>query len=275
MSFDFADIRGQAQAKRALEVAAAGGHHVLMIGQPNAGRFFLARRIPGILPPLSGAEAAETAEIFAAAGLLKSGGDPDSLRRPFRAPHHTVSRAGMAGGGPVPRPGEASLAHNGVLFLDELPEFQRGVLEALRGIMKVGESRVYRGGQVRAFPARFLLVAASNPCPCGYFGEARCRCSAEAILRYSERVRAVEGFDLVVRVPPLHYADLRQREGEPSAAIRERVLAARAFAVERRGEAQPPGATVARVARTIADLAGSREVLPEHRSEAQALVNPF
>ncbi len=275
MSFDFADIRGQAQAKRALEIAAAGGHNVLLIGQPGSGRLMLTRRIPGILPPLSETEAAETARIYSAAGLLKNENERNALRRPFRAPHHTVSRAGMTGGGYIPRPGEASLAHNGVLFLDDLPEFQRSVLAALREIMKVGESRVYRGGQCTTFPARFMLVAAMSPCPCGYFGEARCCCAAEAVLNYAERVRTMDCFDLIVHVPPFHYLDLRKSEGDPSAVIRERVCLARAFAAGRRSDAPIPHSRASRVSRTIADLTGSPEVLPEHLSEVLSLVNPF
>ncbi len=274
IGFDFADIKGQVPAKRALEIAVAGGHNVLMVGAPGSARLMLARRIPGILPPLSEEEAVETAAIHAAAGFPVNR-EENNRRRPFRAPHHTVSRAGMVGGGQFLRPGEASLAHHGVLFLDDLPEFQRTVLAALRQIMKAGEAGIHRNGQETTFPARFLLAAAMNPCPCGCYGQDRCHCDAETVLRHLNRAQDLNCFDIIIRVPSLAYRDFCRAAVESSAAARERVCAARAFAARQPDRKAPSTGKVSRVARTIADLAGSLAIRPEHLTEARTLTNPF
>src|SRR5690606_19879814 len=186
---DFADVRGQTQARRALEIAAAGHHNVLLVGPPGSGKSMLARRVPGILPPMSLPEALETTRIHSVAGRLRPG-QALVVSRPFRAPHHTISDAGLIGGGSNPRPGEVSLAHHGVLFLDELPEFRRHVLEALRQPMEDAHVSIRRARFAVTYPARFMLVAAMNPCPCGFFGtgEARCVCHAGQVQRYTARV---------------------------------------------------------------------------------------
>ena len=229
---DMNEIRGQEQAKRALEVAAAGGHNLLMIGPPGSGKSMLAKRLPTILPPLSFEEALEVTKIYSIMGLLPPE-EPLMVRRPFRAPHHTTSYAGMVGGGHgVPRPGEISLAHRGVLFLDELPEFERSVLETLRQPLEERRITLSRAATSVTFPADFMLVAAMNPCPCGHLHDPtkRCRCSPTDIQRYHKRISGpfLDRIDLFVEVPRLTKEELLGKPtGEPSARIRERVRAAR------------------------------------------------
>jgi len=303
---DLREIRGQAAARRALEIAAAGGHHLLLIGPPGAGKTMLARRLPSILPPLHSEEALEVTRIWSASGLVSG----LVRRRPFRAPHHGTSPAGLVGGGAPLRPGEATLAHHGVLYLDELPEFRRDALEALRQPLEDGEVHVTRVRQTAILPARFTWVASMNPCPCGWHGQpgARCRCSPLQVAAYLGRVSGplLDRIDLALEVPPVDLEALaRAKQGESSAQVRARVLQARARQRERFGPQGPScnaqmrprdldrfaalgdgprdllvtacarlGLSargydrVRRVARTLADLAGSEDIAREHVAEA-------
>jgi magnesium chelatase family protein len=302
---DFRDVRGQTTAKRALEVAAAGGHNMLMVGPPGSGKTMLARRLAGILPPLTFAEALETTKIHSVAGALAQ--NTGLLQtRPFRAPHHTVSAAGLLGGGSgAARPGEVSLAHNGVLFLDELPEFPRNVLEQLRQPLEEGCVTIARSQMTLRFPANAMLLASMNPCPCGHFSDPtrECRCTGAIIQRYLGKISGplLDRIDLHVEVPAVPYPELRSRgDGISSSEIRDRVVRARAVqqargfynsqipvrqirqlcalddagertleaAVRRMGLSARAHDRILKVARTIADLATEERVSAKHLAEA-------
>ena len=306
---DFRDVLGQENVKRALEVAAAGSHNVLLIGPPGSGKSLLSKRLPSILPDMTWEESLEVSQIYSVMGLLTQE-EPLVSRRPFRSPHHTISNAGLAGGGSNPRPGEISMAHKGVLFLDELPEFRKDTLDLMRQPLEDGQVTISRVSGAVTYPAEFMLVCAMNPCKCGWYGDpsGRCRCSEFAVENYRSRISGpmLDRIDIVVEVPAVHFEDLRRREeAEPSAAIKARVNAARQRQYQRFGEGSgmcnarmgpeqmrrfcrldgtgealmkqafdAMGLTarsydrILKVARTIADLAGSEEIQPQHLAEA-------
>ena len=306
---DFSEVKGQENVKRALEIAAAGGHNILIVGPPGAGKSMMAKRLPGILPDMSRGEMIQSTEIYSVAGLT-SREHPIVSMRPFRAPHHTVSAAGLSGGGTSPRPGEISLAHNGVLFLDELPEFRSDVLEVLRQPLEDGEVTVSRVAGTVTYPSRFMLACAMNPCKCGWYGHpsGRCRCTERDVRRYHSKISGplLDRIDLIVEVPALDYEELSRRSSaERSADIKKRVNAAREIqrrrfggdgtmcnahigsremseicALDAEGEALMHAAfdsmrlsarsydRILRVARTIADLDGQKNISAEHIAEA-------
>ena len=302
-------MKGQENVKRALEIAAAGSHNILMVGPPGAGKSMLAKRLPSILPDMSREESLEVSQIYSVMGLLTRQ-QPLVTSRPFRSPHHTVSPAGLAGGGSTPKPGEISLAHNGILFLDELPEFSKEALEIMRQPLEDGKVTISRVSGSCSYPSRFMLVCAMNPCKCGWYGHpsGRCSCTQRSVEQYLSRLSGplLDRIDMIVEVPAVEFESLASRApGESSAAIKERVDAARQRQLLRFREdkiscnaAMPPAGVqkycrldetctglmkmafesmnltarsydrILRVARTIADLADSTEIQPEHLAEA-------